>query len=90
MDAHGNLVICDTLKGLTMLDREGHLSVLTNRVGLDSPLQPGTPLRYVNDLDIADDGALDMSVPCRKTPEFLTNNLLYVLQHTTHHRHHIL
>ena len=58
MDAAGDLVICDTLKGLTMLDREGRLSVLTNRVGLDSPLQPGTPLRYVNDLDIASDGAV--------------------------------
>lgn len=56
MDSQGNLVICDTLKGLTMLDRQDRLSVLTNRVGLESAQGAGTLLRYVNDLDIAVDG----------------------------------
>ncbi|KAG2486526.1 hypothetical protein HYH03_014827 [Edaphochlamys debaryana] len=53
-DAQGNLIVCDSLKGLIMREAgTGRLVVLTSRVSPDDPTAPGSPLAYTNDLDIA-------------------------------------
>lgn len=74
-DAHGNLIICDSLKGLTMLEKDtNRLVVLSNRVSPDSPIQPNSPLVYVNDLDIShQDGTIyftdSQSIPTGPSPD---------------------
>eukprot|EP00879_Flechtneria_rotunda_P027006 GHRR01028863.1.p1 GENE.GHRR01028863.1~~GHRR01028863.1.p1 ORF type:complete len:391 (+),score=61.95 GHRR01028863.1:43-1215(+) len=56
-DAQGNLIICDALKGLLMLEKDTHVVVLlTSRTSKSSPLEPDAPIIYANDLDVASDG----------------------------------
>lgn len=50
-DALGNLIIADAHKGLLSMSPDGTLSVLTDSVN-------GTRMRFVDDLDIADDGTI--------------------------------
>lgn len=51
-----SLVICDSLKGLTRIDLNSlDLSILSNRVSIDSPIDPDSPINYANDLDIDSD-----------------------------------
>ena len=73
-DSQGNLIICDSLKGLTLLERKengtdgsgggssssswGRLVVLANRASPKSLLRPGSLINYANDLDIASDGTI--------------------------------
>jgi len=54
-DARGNLIVCDSLKGLTMLEggEGGRLVVLANRVSPSTDVDPGTPIVYANALDIS-------------------------------------
>eukprot|EP00803_Ostreobium_quekettii_P002281 evm.model.scf_18.14 EVM.evm.TU.scf_18.14 scf_18:86380-87576(-) len=62
IDAGGNLLVCDTLKGLLMVENgTRRLVVLANRVADDSPLDPGTEIRFANDLDVAADGTVYFS-----------------------------
>lgn len=59
LDSSGGLVVCNSLVGLMRLDpgtRE--LRVLANRASVTSPLQPGSPIHYANDLDIASEGSI--------------------------------
>ena len=61
-DAAGNLVVCDSLKGLMLLERCGggdaslqwRLRCLANSAG-------GRPIAYANDLDLAADGTIFFS-----------------------------
>ncbi|KAF8055598.1 SYP52 [Scenedesmus sp. PABB004] len=58
-DAAGNLIVCDSLKGLVMLEAgSGRVVLLTSRVSKSSPSGAGSLLNYVNDLDIAPDGTV--------------------------------
>lgn len=47
-DVRGNLIVADAFKGLLSVAPDGAVSVLTHSVD-------GQPMRFVNDLDIADD-----------------------------------
>lgn len=61
-DAHGNLLVADSLKGLVMVEQGSRrLVLLANSVSHDSPLQPGTHITYANDMDIARDGTVYFS-----------------------------
>ncbi|CAD7702383.1 unnamed protein product [Ostreobium quekettii] len=61
-DQGGNLVICDSLKGLVMVaNGTRRLVVLANRVAEDSAIDPGSEINYANDLDIAKDGTVYFS-----------------------------
>ena len=52
-DAEGNLIVCDSLKGLVMLEGgSGKLMILANRVSPSSAVEPGSVITYANDLDI--------------------------------------
>jgi sugar lactone lactonase YvrE len=53
-DPAGNLVVCDGLKGLLSIDRQGRISVLATEA-------EGTPIRAANNLDIARDGTIYFS-----------------------------
>ncbi|GBF92278.1 strictosidine synthase [Raphidocelis subcapitata] len=56
-DANGDLIVCDSYKGLLKLERAtGRVELLTDRVSDSSPLDPGSFITYANDLDIAADG----------------------------------
>ncbi|KAG2433903.1 hypothetical protein HXX76_008256 [Chlamydomonas incerta] len=58
-DSAGNLIIADTLKGLLRLDRaSGAVEVLTARVSPDAAVDAGSPLAYVNDIDIDHDSGV--------------------------------
>lgn len=58
-NAHGNLVVCDSAKGLVMLEQaSGKVVILASQVSDDSPLDPGSVINYANDLDIAGDGTI--------------------------------
>uniref|UniRef100_A0A383VRX2 SMP-30/Gluconolactonase/LRE-like region domain-containing protein n=1 Tax=Tetradesmus obliquus TaxID=3088 RepID=A0A383VRX2_TETOB len=58
-DAHGNIIICDALKGILMLEKDtNQVVILTNHVSSSSPLEPGSPILYANDLDVAKDGTV--------------------------------
>lgn len=73
-DAAGDLIVCDALKGLIKVALDApaeaaagsageryHVGLLTSRVSDDSPLAPGSPILYANDLDIARDGTIYFS-----------------------------
>lgn len=56
---NSSIYICDSLKGLTKYDLEsGKLSILANAVSRASQIDPGSPISYANDLDIASDGTV--------------------------------
>jgi sugar lactone lactonase YvrE len=58
-DAQGNMIICDALKGILMLEKDtNRVVMLTNRVSKSSPIDPDTPILYANDLDVAKDGTI--------------------------------
>ncbi|KAG2446511.1 hypothetical protein HYH02_008502 [Chlamydomonas schloesseri] len=87
-DAAGNLILADTLKGLLRLDRaSGAVEVLTSRVSPDSAQDPGSPLAYVNDLDVDNEsGAIYFSdsqsipvYPDRETGTFYDTFQSYLL-----------
>jgi sugar lactone lactonase YvrE len=50
-DAQGRLIVCDAIKGLLAVDREGRVSTLATEAG-------GRPFRFTNNLDIATDGTI--------------------------------
>ena len=52
-DAEGNLIVCDSLKGLVMLEAgSGKLLILANRVSPSSAIEPGSVITYANDIDM--------------------------------------
>lgn len=53
-DAGGNLIVADAHKGLLSLDKNGKITVLTNRVD-------GTPIDYADEMDIGMDGKIYFS-----------------------------
>jgi sugar lactone lactonase YvrE len=58
-DAQGNIIICDALKGILMLEKDtNRVVILTNRVSKSSPIDPDSPIQYANDLDVAKDGTI--------------------------------
>eukprot|EP00882_Tetradesmus_deserticola_P023565 GHRQ01025656.1.p1 GENE.GHRQ01025656.1~~GHRQ01025656.1.p1 ORF type:complete len:145 (+),score=36.02 GHRQ01025656.1:617-1051(+) len=58
-DAQGNMIICDALKGILMLEKDSNrVVILTNRVSKSSPIDPDSPIIYANDLDVAKDGSI--------------------------------
>lgn len=58
-DHDGNLIVCDSLKGLLKYDyTSGVISLLATHVSWNSPINPGTPITYANDLAIAADGTV--------------------------------
>eukprot|EP00877_Chromochloris_zofingiensis_P013931 jgi/Chrzof1/8792/Cz03g24210.t1 len=58
-DTDGNLIICDSLKGLMMLEKDTHrVLIVANRVSDTSAIDPGSEILYANDLDIASDGTI--------------------------------
>lgn len=69
-DAAGNLVICDSVKGLISLSPDGKLSTLVTAVD-------GVPLNFTDDLDIARDGKIyftDASTKYRQ-PDYVVDLL---------------
>eukprot|EP00878_Enallax_costatus_P025649 GHUV01027461.1.p1 GENE.GHUV01027461.1~~GHUV01027461.1.p1 ORF type:complete len:393 (+),score=76.33 GHUV01027461.1:116-1294(+) len=59
LDADGNLILCDVLKGLLRLNTTtGALESLSSRVSSSSQLTPDTPVFYANSLDIAANGSV--------------------------------
>ncbi|WCL48450.1 SMP-30/gluconolactonase/LRE family protein [Leptospira sp. GIMC2001] len=54
LDAKGNLVVCDSYKGLLSIDTEGKIEVLTTESN-------GVPFAFTDDLDIARDGKIYFS-----------------------------
>eukprot|EP00884_Botryococcus_braunii_P013676 jgi/Botrbrau1/22309/Bobra.0138s0060.2 len=64
LDHQGDLIVCNAGLGLVKLELGGErrYEILTTRVSDSSRLSPGTPLNYVNDLDIAhSDGSIYFS-----------------------------
>ncbi|KAI8467567.1 MAG: strictosidine synthase [Monoraphidium minutum] len=58
-DANGDLIVCDSFKGLIKLERStGRVEVLSNRVSDSSPVDAGSEIIYANDLDIGRDGVV--------------------------------
>jgi sugar lactone lactonase YvrE len=53
-DGAGNLIACDLAKGLVSIDREGRLKVLATEA-------EGVPFAFIDNLDIASDGAIYFS-----------------------------
>lgn len=53
-DARGNLIVADAARGLLQIDPDAKITVLTNEAG-------GVPIRYADDLDIAQDGRIYFS-----------------------------
>lgn len=59
VDKQGNLILCDCLKGLLMIEKGSRKTVLlATSVSNDSALDPGSRLHFLDDLDIADDGTI--------------------------------
>lgn len=53
------LSVVTLVQGLIMLEKDsGRVVLLANRVASSSPLEPGSPIIYANDLDIAPDGTV--------------------------------
>lgn len=60
--ASGDIVACDSVKGLLEISRDFHqVCLLARSVSADSPLDPGTPVGFANTLDIARDGTIYFS-----------------------------
>ncbi|KAG1670192.1 hypothetical protein FOA52_014968 [Chlamydomonas sp. UWO 241] len=58
-DGEGNLIVCDSLKGLIMLEAStGRVIILSSHVTDAPPGSPGALITYANDLDIAPDGTI--------------------------------
>jgi sugar lactone lactonase YvrE len=54
----GALVVCDALKGLLAVEKNAQRpTLLANHVSSSSSLEPGTPIRYCNDVAISSDGS---------------------------------
>ncbi|MBX7168692.1 MAG: SMP-30/gluconolactonase/LRE family protein [Pirellulales bacterium] len=54
MDAAGNLIVCDAIKGLLSIDPQGKLTVLATEAA-------GVPLGFADDVAVARDGAIYFS-----------------------------
>ncbi len=54
-DAQGNLIAADAYRGILSIDPQGKITVLANKAS------DGTPIRYADDLDIAQDGRIFFS-----------------------------
>jgi sugar lactone lactonase YvrE len=55
----GELLVCDALKGLLSLaPRARRPTLLANHVSASSSLDPGTPIRYCNDVAVSADGSI--------------------------------
>lgn len=54
MDAGGNLIVCDAVRGLLKVNPIGAITVLASRAG-------GAPIKVANELDIASDGRVFFS-----------------------------
>ncbi|KAF8061129.1 Apmap [Scenedesmus sp. PABB004] len=56
-DAAGDLLVCDSNAGLVKYSyADNSTTVLADRVSASSPIDPGTPIVYANDLAVASDG----------------------------------
>lgn len=54
----GELLVCDALKGLLSLPKSARRPILlANHVSASSSLDPGTPVRYCNDVAVSADGS---------------------------------
>jgi sugar lactone lactonase YvrE len=53
-DAKGNLIVCDLVKGLVSIDSGGRVTVLTTEAD-------GVPFAFIDNLDVASDGAVYFS-----------------------------
>ncbi|MEW5316240.1 MAG: hypothetical protein WDW38_007621 [Sanguina aurantia] len=65
LDANGDLLVCDSLKGLLKVEtgtapgsQARRITILTSRVSGASRLDPGSPITYANDLDVHPDGTV--------------------------------
>eukprot|EP00882_Tetradesmus_deserticola_P020787 GHRQ01022464.1.p1 GENE.GHRQ01022464.1~~GHRQ01022464.1.p1 ORF type:complete len:399 (+),score=115.02 GHRQ01022464.1:178-1197(+) len=62
LDADGNLVMCDVLKGLLRLNTSsGAVQQLASRISASSAEAAGAPIFYANSLDIAANGSIYFS-----------------------------
>ncbi|WIA17796.1 hypothetical protein OEZ85_009308 [Tetradesmus obliquus] len=62
LDADGNLVMCDVLKGLLRLNTSsGAVQQLASRISTSSAEGPGEPIFYANGLDVAPNGSIYFS-----------------------------
>lgn len=62
LDKDGNLIICDSLKGLIMLEKYSkRVVILANRVWARSDIDAGSEISYANDLAIAHNGTIYFS-----------------------------
>lgn len=58
-DHQGNLIMCDSLKGLLKFDyTTGDVTLLATHISQHSAIDPNTPITYANDLAIARDGTI--------------------------------
>eukprot|EP00878_Enallax_costatus_P006815 GHUV01007143.1.p1 GENE.GHUV01007143.1~~GHUV01007143.1.p1 ORF type:complete len:316 (+),score=46.82 GHUV01007143.1:490-1437(+) len=58
-DHEGNLIVCDSLKGLIKYGyTSGAITLVATHVSDTSPLDPGSEITYANDLAIASDGTI--------------------------------
>ncbi|WIA23563.1 hypothetical protein OEZ85_000288 [Tetradesmus obliquus] len=75
-DDNGDMVICDSLKGLVKYDYStAKVTLLASRVSDSSPIDPGSEITYANDLAIAADGKIYFTscsdiVPARNSEGF--------------------
>ena len=60
-DLQGNLICCNTAKGLILLDSDGHITPLVSKVD-------GRKLYLIDDLDIASDGKIYFSEATTERP----------------------
>lgn len=62
----GDLIVCDAFEGLLAIDEDGNIEGLVDEAD-------GTPFRFTNDLDIADDGTIYFTDASSKfeQPEYL-------------------
>lgn len=62
VDGNGDIVICDSSKGLIKVEvKTKRMEILSTLVSETSSKEPGTPVVYANDLDIAKDGVVYFS-----------------------------
>ncbi|KAK9824470.1 hypothetical protein WJX72_010575 [[Myrmecia] bisecta] len=68
-DKKGNLIFADAVKGIFMLKKgETSATLLTDSVSDDSPITPGSPFTYADDLDIGPDGVIYFTAASDITP----------------------